>query len=176
MELRCATRRGDTRGVNAISPMAASPLLDAPRATGLQRKLLRQDRFQRGVSLLDTCAALALTATATLALLSGVRPLACAIEVEAARSTLTSALLEARRSAYLRADNTTVEAAVGSNQVRVMPAGSTRSLGQGVVLTSVPADGNVQFRANGLADNATLQLGCGRATASVVVNQRGGVR
>lgn len=126
--------------------------------------------------MLDTCAALALTATATLALLSGVRPLGCAIQVEAARATLRSALLEARRSAYLRADNTTVETTAGSNQVRVLPAGSTRSLGQGVVLTSVPADGNVQFRATGLADNATLRLACGGATASVVVNQRGVVR
>ena len=39
-----------------------------------------------------------------------------------------------------------------------------------------PADGDVQFRGTGLADNATLSIACGTATASVVVNQRGVIR
>ena len=131
---------------------------------------------QRGGSLLDTCAALALWSATALLVLAGVRPLACALRVQAARTTLVGALLEARRAAYAGETSVWVETRTGSGDVVVRPPGIARSLGDGVTLTSGPSDGAVQFRATGLADNATVAIGCADSTASVVVNQRGVIR
>lgn len=131
---------------------------------------------QRGTSLLETCAALALAAAAAAALVSGVHPLSCALRVDAGRNVLIGAMLEARREAYAAGITTTVEASEGGDRVTLQPSGRIQSLGEGVTLVSVPADGNVQFRAAGLADNATLVVACGDAEAKVVVNQRGVIR
>lgn len=49
-------------------------------------------------------------------------------------------------------------------------------LGDGVTLTKAPSDGDVAFHATGLADNATVEIGCDASTAAVVVNQRGVIR
>ncbi len=131
---------------------------------------------RRGSTLLETCAALALSSVAAITLLGGLRPLSCAFRVQAGRAALVGALLEARRSAYEREINVLVEARVGSSIVVVDPPGAERGLGDGVTLTSAPSDGNVQFRATGLADNATLAIACSESTATVVVNQRGVIR
>jgi hypothetical protein len=131
---------------------------------------------QAGGTLLDACAALALSSLAAATAVSGARPLACAVRVGAARTMLAGALLEARREAYAGEQNVVVEARAGESAVTVQPGARTRSLGEGVRLRSVPSDGNVQFRATGLADNATLVVECGESTASVVVNQRGVIR
>jgi hypothetical protein len=131
---------------------------------------------QLGATLLEACAALALSAAAALSVLGGLRPLSCAFRVEAARSTLIDALLEARRAAYELEVSTAVETHVGQGSVVVRPPGSTRSLGDGVTLTSAPSDGDVTFRPTGLADNATVAIACDASTASVVVNQRGVIR
>lgn len=131
---------------------------------------------QRGATLLETCAALALSSVAALTVVSGARPLSCAVRIGAARTVLAGALLEARREAYARDTAVSVEAHVGDGEVVVDPPGSARRLGDGVSLTAVPSDGNVQFRATGLADNATLSIACERSVASVVVNQRGVIR
>jgi len=131
---------------------------------------------QQGATLLDTCAALALASAAALAVISGARPLSCAIRVGAARTALVGALLEARRAAYASETSVIVETRAGSDEVVVNPPGSARRLGDGVLLTSVPSDGNVQFRATGLADNATVSIACDGSEASVVVNQRGVIR
>lgn len=133
-------------------------------------------RPDRGSTLLETCAALALAATAAVAMLSGTRPLACALRVGAARTALVDALLEARREAYLRETTTSLAVTIGSGSVTLQPSGSIRDLGDGVSIRSGPSDGEVQFRATGLADNATLEIACGDSTASVVVNQRGVIR
>jgi hypothetical protein len=129
-----------------------------------------------GFALLDTCMALALTSLAALLLLSGLRPLACAASVEAARSTVVNALLEARRSAYAAERTVALEARRDGTEVVLQPGGKRRALGTGVRLSAAPADGDVEFRASGLSDNATLTVACGEAMASVVVNQRGVVR
>ncbi|HEY2776040.1 MAG TPA: hypothetical protein VGK20_18510 [Candidatus Binatia bacterium] len=134
----------------------------------------RHDRS--GISLLDACAALALSSIAAVVMVRGAKPMACAIRVETARSTLIDSLLEARRSAYEMEAKAWVEARAGSSSVAVRPSGKNYSLGDGVALQSVPADGTVSFQASGLADNATLVLACTDATASVVVNQRGVIR
>jgi predicted membrane metal-binding protein len=131
---------------------------------------------QAGGTLLDACAALALSSLAAATAISGARPLACAVRVGAARTALAGALLEARQEAYAAERNVLVEARVGESVVTLQPGGRIRALGDGARLTSVPADGNVQFRATGLADNATIAVACGAATASVVVNQRGVIR
>jgi hypothetical protein len=131
---------------------------------------------QAGGTLLDACAALALSSLAAATAVSGARPLACAVRVGAARTALAGALLEARREAYAGEQNVVVEAHTGESAVTIQPGARARSLGGGVHLRSVPADGNVQFRASGLADNATLVVACGESTASVVVNQRGVIR
>jgi hypothetical protein len=131
---------------------------------------------QAGGTLLDACAALALSSLAAATAISGARPLACAVRVGAARTVLAGALLEARQEAYAAERNVLVEARAGESAVMLQPGSRARSLGDGVRLTSVPSDGNVQFRATGLADNATIAVACGAATASVVVNQRGVIR
>jgi len=131
---------------------------------------------RRGATLLETCVALALSSLAALAVLGGLRPLSCALRVEAARTTLIDALLEARRAAYEGEDTVAVAARAGDRSVVVVPPGSRRPLGDDVTLTTGPADGDIQFRSTGLADNATLAIACGAATASVVVNQRGVIR
>lgn len=131
---------------------------------------------QAGGTLLDACAALALSSLAAVSAVSGVRPLACAVKVGAARTALAGALLEARQEAYAREQNVLVEAHAGDSAVTIQPGARLRPLGDGVVLRSVPSDGNVQFRATGLADNGTIAIACGDSSASVVVNQRGVVR
>jgi hypothetical protein len=152
---------------------------------GLRRVRLRRDtvrmksfRFtpQAGGTLLDACAALALSSLAAATAMSGARPLACAVRVGAARTALVGALLEARREAYAGERLVLVEAKAGESVVTIQPGNRARPLGEGIGLTSVPADGNVQFRATGLADNATIGIACASSTASVVVNQRGVVR
>jgi hypothetical protein len=133
-------------------------------------------RSETGATLLETCAALALTSVAALSALSGARPLACAVRVGAARTVLSGALLEARQDAYASERNVTVEARAGGGAVTLQPGDRVRPLGEGVRIASAPADGNVQFRATGLADNATIAIACDDSTASVVVNQRGVIR
>ena len=54
--------------------------------------------------------------------------------------------------------------------------GGLRPLGDHTSITAGPSDGSVAFRGTGLADNGTVSIACGSATASVVVNQRGVVR
>lgn len=133
-------------------------------------------RCGHGATLLEACAALALASALSGVLLAGLRPLSCAVRVQAARSTLTGALLEARREAYVREGNVAVHAAAGDDALVLSWNGVRRALGDGVRVTSGPVDGSVQFRASGLADNATVTLGCSASTASVVVNQRGVIR
>jgi hypothetical protein len=89
---------------------------------------------------------------------------------------LSGALLEARQDAYASERNVTVEARAGGGAVTLQPGDRVRPLGEGVRIASAPADGNVQFRATGLADNATIAIACDDSTASVVVNQRGVIR
>lgn len=131
---------------------------------------------ERGVSLLESCAALGLASALSLALLAGLRPLSCAFGVEAARETVVDALLEARRRAYATEAAASLKARPGDGFVRMSWSAVPRELGDGVTLASAPADGDVQFRGSGLADNATLTLTCSRSSATVVVNQRGVVR
>lgn len=148
--------------------------MNSRRSDSLPRVL--RSRGLRGATLLETCAALALSSLAALAVLGGLRPLSCALRVEAARTALVDALLEARRAAYENEANVAVAAKAGDRSVVVVPPGNERLLGDDVTLSAGPADGDVQFRATGLADNATLSVACGASTASVVVNQRGVVR
>lgn len=136
----------------------------------------RDIRSGHGATLLEASAALALASALSVALLAGLHPLSCAVRVQAARSTLTSALLEARREAYTSEGNVAVHAAAGDTALLLSWNGARRAFGEGVAVTSGPADGSVQFRASGLADNATVTLGCSASTASVVVNQRGVIR
>lgn len=137
---------------------------------------LRIRSGEQGATAMEACAALALASAATLAAMTGTRPLACALRVQAARTLLVDALLEARREAYARESTVSVRVGVGRDTVTMSWTGASRLLGDGVTLTSAPADGDVQFRASGLADNATLALACSASTASVVVNQRGVIR
>lgn len=85
-------------------------------------------------------------------------------------------LLEARRRAYLQETTTSLKAKAGDGFVRMSWSDVPRTLGDGITLASGPADGDVQFRASGLADNATLSLACSASSVSVVVNQRGVIR
>ena len=133
-------------------------------------------RTLHGTTLLETAAALALAGIAAATALAGLKPLACAFEVEAARSSLVGALVEARRLAYATQSNVSLEAHAGDAEARLQPVGHLRGLARDVHFLSTPADGDVQFRASGLAENATLVIGCGDSTASVVVNQRGVIR
>ncbi len=128
------------------------------------------------MTLFETCTVLALASVGAAGVIAGARPLACALRVSAARGVLVSALLEARREAYALETPVAVQARLGDGFVTLTPPGTPRALGSGIVLTAAPADGNVLFRASGLADNATLGLACDASTATIVVNQRGVVR
>lgn len=119
---------------------------------------------------------LALAAIAASTLLASLAPLGCALRVDAARSALVAALVEARRLAYALETDVDVEVAAGDADVVVRPPGTKRSLGERVRVVAAPADGAVGFRATGLADNATVRVACGASSASVVVNQRGVIR
>jgi len=130
----------------------------------------------RGTTVLEACAALALCAAAAVSIVEGIWPLACAVRVEAARHTLVDALLEARRTASETEASAAVELEVGASSVALRPSGASRVLGDGVAITGAPSDGDVTFRGTGLADNATVAFACGAASASVVVNQRGVIR
>lgn len=151
-----------------------------PRHTGAMQSDRRNPRRgrarERGATLLETCAALALAASAIATVLAGLGPLSCAVKTEAARTVLRSTLLDARRAAYQGEANVVVDTPIGGSDITIRPPGSVRSLGQGVRVASGPADGSIQFRGSGLADNATVAVACGASTASVVVNQRGVVR
>ncbi len=124
---------------------------------------------------------MAIVAVASVSAIGGMRSLARDAGLESARRILVDALLEARRIAYVSADGASLVVEPGSSSVSIVTAaGTSRSvkLPAGAVVTSAPADGDVSFRASGLADNATIRLAIG-ATASevaVVVNQRGVVR
>jgi hypothetical protein len=128
------------------------------------------------VTLLETCAALALSSVAAAGILAGLKPLSCALRVQAGHTSLVSALLEARRAAYAKETSVVVETVAGHGDVVIRPPGAVRSLGDGVTISSAPSDRNVQFRATGLADNATLAIACSSSVATVVVNQRGVIR
>lgn len=130
----------------------------------------------RGAGLVEACVALALVAVAASAMFSSVAPLGCALRVDAARSALVAALVEARRRAYALETDVDVEVAEGAGEVVVRPPGSARSLGERVRVVAGPGDGAIGFRATGLADNATVRVACGNSAAAVVVNQRGAIR
>ena len=130
----------------------------------------------RGASLIEMAMATALAGLLATAGVAALRPLSSAASLEAARLTLIDALIEARRRAYETEAAASVFVSVGSGSLRVEPDGGSRSLGAGVSITSAPADSSIQFRASGLADNATVRLAAGGAAAVVVVNQRGMIR
>ena len=89
-------------------------------------------------------------------------------------------MLEARRLAY-RSDTDAAVALVDAHTLELRSpdrdATSIR-LPRGVSVVGAPSDGDVRFRASGLADNATLVLRSHRSVqeARIVVNQRGMVR
>ena len=130
----------------------------------------------RGGALMDLVAGMAISALAALPMLRGLRSLDCALRVAAGRQVLASSLLEARRMAYRSEATTWLRVRVGEGSVALWPTGGVRALGSGVTVVAAPADGDVQFRGSGLADNATVALACEASRAEVVVNQRGVVR
>ena len=142
----------------------------------MRMHIRRPSPAECGVTLLEACAALSLSGVLSLAMLCGLKPLSCALRVQAARQTLVDALLEARRRAYAQESTVSLRAKAGDGFVRMSWSEAPRPLGDGVTLASGPADGDVQFRGSGLADNATLGLSCSASSASVVVNQRGVIR
>jgi hypothetical protein len=188
MELQSLLQSGDTNAMRSItasrgtqqSARRPDPAAHPPESSRQRPALQRRNRplvsAARGATLLETCAALALVAAAATSVLGGLRPLACAFEVEAARSMLIDAMLEARRLAYESESNVAVATTVGASSVRVQPSGKQRALGERVRVTAAPSDGNVTFRSTGLADNATVSIACDSSTASVIVNQRGVIR
>lgn len=173
---RHTTGMRDTRPKSGSTISNGRPLRGATRLGATRLGAIPPGARQLGSTLLDACAALALSSLAAFAVVSGMRPLSCAVRVAAARTVLTGALIEARREAYATETTVSVQARSGEAEVIVTPPGSARVLGDGVSLTSAPTDGNVQFRGSGLADNATLSIACDASTASVVVNQRGVIR
>jgi hypothetical protein len=159
-----------------MTAMGLSPAARRVHTVRMKSRDRLRPASQAGGTLLDACAALALSSLAAATAVSGARPLACAVKVGSARTALAGALLEARLEAYAQEQNVLVEARAGDSAVTIQPGTRVRQLGDGVVLRSVPSDGNVQFRATGVADNGTLTVACGESMASVVVNQRGVIR
>jgi Tfp pilus assembly protein FimT len=155
---------------------AATTRCEKRPGPGAPRSGCRKPPHERGASLLEAVVAMNIAATAMLAAATGLGPLLEATRLEAARSVVVEALREARRTAYATGEPAAVAVAVGSGAVVVLPGARTRELGRGVTIASAPSDGRVDFFATGLADNATVVLTSGNATASVVVNQRGVIR
>lgn len=129
-----------------------------------------------GATLLELAAAMSLGGLAAVAVLAGLRPLTDAARANAARAVLVEAMIEARRLAYRSEEPAAVSVPIGAVAVRILPSGRRFELGRGVTVVAAPSDEAVEFRASGLADNATVTVAAGRSTASVVVNQRGIVR
>ncbi len=135
-----------------------------------------------GFSLLETLAALAISAMVAAAALSGLNSLAANSHLNAARSTVVQALIDARLQAASRAE--TVELAIGSRSLGPARAGGGAVLSAevrlpaGTYVARAPARGRVRFFATGLADNATVVVAASGSAgeASVVVNQRGMIR
>jgi len=129
-----------------------------------------------GFSLLELVITLAMAGLIVGAGVAGAAALADSLSVEAARRVVIDALLEARRRAYLQESLISVRTPVAASFVEIAPPPRHIDLPAGVAITKAPADAAVDFRASGLADNATVQLGRGSASATIVVNQRGMVR
>lgn len=129
-----------------------------------------------GFSLLESIVALALAGLTGAAAVAGAAALADSLRVETARRLVIDALLEGRRLAYLGETPVTVRVAVAASFVEIVPARRRVELPGGVVILDAPADAGIDFRASGLADNATVVLANQRDRATIVVNQRGMVR
>jgi len=132
----------------------------------------------RGFSLLELAFALALSASAAAGVAAASRKTMAALQLAAAKRTAVLALLNARRSAYLGHQTAELELRTGARELIPRIPGSasvgpTFRFAPGIALRDVPARGHVRFYPSGLADNATITLGTGDATTSIVVNQRG---
>ncbi|HYC54542.1 MAG TPA: hypothetical protein VEL28_06370 [Candidatus Binatia bacterium] len=130
----------------------------------------------RGATLIEMVAAMALAGLAASLIAAGLGQLTQAAALEAGRLTLVDALTEARLLSYEREAPAAVETAIGGMELRIRPDRKRRELPPGVSIADAPADQSIEFRASGLADNATIALRAGSSTAAVVVNQRGVIR
>lgn len=145
-----------------------------------QVSLMTAYRVERGASLAELLAVLALVGIATTTTLSGIGAWQAQARLQSAQRQVTQALIRARLSAYTRAADArvVVTAPTALELQRDGRPTQTISLPPDVVVASAPADNDVRFRASGLADNATLVLR-NTATANevkIIVNQRGVVR
>jgi prepilin-type N-terminal cleavage/methylation domain-containing protein len=141
---------------------------------------VRTDRPSAGFTLLELVAGMAVAAIATASVAAGAGALARRVELSASRRSLVSALLDARRQAYLSREAVEVAVHSGDRELRVR-AGADEDvipLDHSVYVARAPSSGHVRFFGSGLADNATVELAVpgSEAHASVVVNQRGMIR
>ncbi len=140
----------------------------------------RQPGNPSGASLLETLAALSIAAVAMTFGLQTARAVASTLRLEAARLITLRAMLGARRLAYASAGPVVATPSARAIDVDAGPAGTRRfALPATTSIIEQPRSGRVRFHASGLADNATLVLGCascGETTTRVVVNQRAMVR
>lgn len=135
---------------------------------------MEEDRT-RGVTLLELLALLAVLAVLVGTVAPHMRGMMGGLELRAGTLRLASALTRARYAALAHGRDWWVRV-VDEASFESGPdgAGASRTrLPAGVRFVSATSGGEVRFRPNGWADNATFTLGRGPSERAVVVNQRG---
>jgi len=133
-----------------------------------------------GFTLLELLAGVAVTAIAIASLTTAAGALGRQAELASSRRFVVASLLDARRRAYLSRDAIEVAVHEGDRELHVRAAGNEQTipLPYSAYVARAPSSGRIRFFGSGLADNATVELAVpdGGARASIVVNQRGGIR
>jgi prepilin-type N-terminal cleavage/methylation domain-containing protein len=135
---------------------------------------------RRGFTLIEALACAMVAAILARASALATASLATTLRVSASTRTLAQTMRETRARAMAEGQplDVTFDAATSRWSVRTT-AGITRrveALPEPLRFVSLPASERIRFTSTGTADNGTVVVGAGTATARIVVNQRGRVR
>jgi prepilin-type N-terminal cleavage/methylation domain-containing protein len=135
---------------------------------------------RRGFTVIEALVAIALLAILAQAGATMMTSLAAAVRVGAATRTLAQTMRETRARAMAEGDALEIvfDATAGRWTLRDATGAIRRvePLPAPVGFQSVPARARIRFTSTGAAENGTVVLAAGTASASIVVNQRGRVR
>lgn len=145
----------------------------------MARRARTGPRNAHGFTLVELLATLAIGIVALSMLSAGARRLANGARLETSRRLVVRVLTSAAQSAYATGETAAVQTQRNANTLSLKREGLDAihlNLGTGIRILDAPASEHTRFFASGSADNATVTLGNAAGSASVVVNQRGGIR